>query len=187
MGKPFYRPHIMYAPYPFHMMQEEYSQMPPYSQMPSYSQMPPYQAWPMMEYPPEVVDKDSEIEFWKGMYPEKMKKIQTFVEEACNKMDYEGSAMYDECPDKVTLYRIATMIYDMIMEEEDFDMGMDETTDEMDDSLESSQVRGQRPSRPRPPKRPKNPWLRDIVDVLLFEEIHRRRCKRNNCRGRRWY
>ena len=171
MEKPFYRPRIMYAPYPFHIMQEEYSQMPPY--------MP----WPMMEYPPEVVDEDSEIEFWKSMYPDKIKKIQTCIEETCNKMDYEGSLMYDECPDKVALYRISTMIYDMLMEDEEFRMGEERSEEEMD--LESSQ---KRPPKPHPPKKQKNPWLRDIVDVLLFEEMHRRRCGRRNCRGQqRWY
>ena len=80
MERPFYRPRILYAPYPFHMMQEEYSQSPS------------YMSWPMMQYPPTVVDEDSEIEFWKEMYPDKMKKIQNYVEETCDKLDYDGSA-----------------------------------------------------------------------------------------------
>lgn len=179
MEKPFYRPRIMYAPYPFHIMQEEYSQSPSY--------MP----WPVMEYPPTVVDEDSEVEFWKSMYPDKMKKIQDYVEETCDKLDYDGSAMYDECPDKVTLYRISTMIYDMLMDDEDFQMENEmedemETEDGMEDSFEANQFKGKRPPRPRPPKKPSNPWLRDIVDVLLYQEMHRRRCGRRNCRSRSW-
>lgn len=180
MERPFYRPRILYAPYPFHMMQEEYSQSPS------------YMSWPMMQYTPTVVDEDSEIEFWKEMYPDKMKKIQNYVEETCDKLDYDGSAMYDECPDKVTLYRISTMIYDMLMDDEEFQMeiGEDEMEPEMDDemeeSLESSQLKGKRPPKPRPPKKPHNPWLKDIIDVLLFEEMHRRRWGRKNYRGRNW-
>lgn len=61
-----------------------------------------------------------------------------------------------------------------------------EMDDEMEESLESSQLKGKRPPKPRPPKKPHNPWLKDIIDVLLFEEMHRRRWGRKNYRGRNW-
>lgn len=179
MERPFYRPRIIYAPYPFHMMQEEYSQMTPYGMMPPMS-------WPLMEYPPEVVDEDSEMDFWRNMYPEKMKRIQSAVDEACDKIDYDGSPMYDEYPDQMTLQRIAMMIYDTLMEEDEFHMNMDNQMQQEQQpmTLESSQMKDKR--RPCPPNKPCNPWLRDIVDVLLFEEMRRRRMGRRHNRRYRW-
>ncbi len=54
---------------------------------------------------------------------------------------------------------------------------------------------GSRPPRPFPPPRPHPPrpfpqprpdhsWIQDIIPVLLFQEIYRRRCNRRNCRNR---
>lgn len=47
---------------------------------------------------------------------------------------------------------------------------------------------GPRPPRPRPPRPqpPKNSWLRDAIEVLLYQEMHKRRCERGGCR-RRFY
>lgn len=191
MSKPFYRPHISYGPYPFHMMQNDYPQ--PGAFMP----------YPFMgrEYPPEVVDEDTELEYWRGMYPERVKKVQQCVDEACDKMDYDGSMMYDEYPDKIALYRLSKSIYQMLMNDPEFmqqlQQEMEETPMENEEELyESSQYRGPegpmgpgpvRPPRPqRPPQPPQNNWLKNLIDVLLFQEMHRRRCNRRDCR-RRWY
>ncbi len=186
---------------------------------------------------------DIEVEYWKSMYPQDMKMLQQYIDEVCDKMDYNGSVMYDEFPDKVTLRRISNNIYEMLLndgviseEENDVnDDNVDNETEEEnneyeddDDSdasfyknmmnLESNQLRPpfgpgpERPPRPpyppfgpgpgrpprppyppfgpgpeRPPRPPKPPvcngnnCIADIVDVLLFNEMHRRRCRDNRC------
>ena len=170
-------------------------------------------------------------------------KLQQYIDEVCDKMDYNGSVMYDEFPDKVTLRRISNNIYEMLLndgviseEENDVnDDNVDNETEEEnneyeddDDSdasfyknmmnLESNQLRppfGPEPGRPprppyppfgpgpgRPPRPPYPPFgpgperpprpqkppvcngnncIADIVDVLLFNEMHRRRCRDNRC------
>ena len=40
------------------------------------------------------------------------------------------------------------------------------------------------PPRPPMPPPPRNSWLRDAIDVMTYQEMHRRRCRRRNCRNR---
>ena len=39
----------------------------------------------------------------KYLYPVEVKEIQELVEDACDRMEYDGSLMYDEYPDKVSV------------------------------------------------------------------------------------
>ena len=81
-----------------------------------------------------------------------------YVEEECDKMEYEGSIMYDEYPDKVLLYRTAAEIYD-----------------------KTAPVQG---TERRDKGRDRD--LMDVIQVLLYDEIHRRRGRRRRC-CRRWW
>lgn len=45
----------------------------------------------------------NKIDYVKEMYPKAFAKIQSTIEEECDKMDYVGSPMYDEYPDKTRL------------------------------------------------------------------------------------
>ena len=76
------------------------------------------------------------------------------VEEECDLLDYEGSRLYDEHPDRYMLYHLGRKIMD--------DVSPQAGMEAMSDGL-----------------------LEDLVQVLLFHEISRRRCRRRRCRG--WY
>ena len=52
----------------------------------------------------------TESEYLKGMYPLSVKRCQCLVEEACDRLDYSGSPMYDEYPDREFLYRVRDQI-----------------------------------------------------------------------------
>lgn len=39
----------------------------------------------------------------KYLYPAEVSELQKEIEEACDKMEYDGSVMYDEFPDKITI------------------------------------------------------------------------------------
>ena len=90
----------------------------------------------------------------KSYYPETARRIQEKVEEECDLLDYEGSRMYDEYPDRYMLYHLGKKIMD--------DVSGQAGMEAMSDGL-----------------------LEDFVQVLLFHEISRRRCRRRRCRG--WY
>lgn len=46
----------------------------------------------------------------KYLYPSEISGIQREIEDVCDKMEYDGSLMYDQCPDKVSIERIVKKI-----------------------------------------------------------------------------
>ena len=46
------------------------------------------------------------------LYPNTAKLIQRAVEDECDKLEYDGSVMFDEYPDKTSLDRIIDRIYE---------------------------------------------------------------------------
>ena len=61
-----------------------------------------------MTFPLELteVGKEEKMLDSKYLYPPEIKDIQMEIEEICDKMEYDGSMMFDECPDKVTVEKI---------------------------------------------------------------------------------
>lgn len=45
-------------------------------------------------------------EYFRGLYPQSMRRCQSFVEEGCDRYDYPGSPIYDDYPDRESLYRM---------------------------------------------------------------------------------
>lgn len=76
-----------------------------------YDQYFPFYVTSMQSYSfQEENDQDREIRLMKSYYPEISRVIQDKVEEECDYMDYEGSRMYDEYPDKFMLYHVCQKI-----------------------------------------------------------------------------
>ena len=65
--------------------------------------MPFYLTYPMPNVYQTEKEYERDMERMKELYPKRMKKLLAYVEEECDKMEYEGSEMYDEYPDKVLL------------------------------------------------------------------------------------
>lgn len=142
------------------------------------------------------IEDNQEIEYWKSMYPEKMKKIQRYVEDALEEEDYSGSFIYDEHPDKNRVRQMEEKIYNTIMQKEEWSSQSDLYDMEMP-QFEPEFVRPPRPPmppgpqpprppmppRPYPPSGPSQPnnWLRDVVSILLYQELYHRRCHRKGC------
>lgn len=74
----------------------------------------PYMVYKKDSQPPESGNAGrrtgTESEYLKGMYPLSVKRCQCLVEEACDHLDYSGSPMYDEYPDREFLYRVRDQI-----------------------------------------------------------------------------
>lgn len=95
--------------------------------------------------------QEEEFNLMKSYYPDIARKIQEKVEEECQRLDYEGSRLYDEYPDKYMLYHLGRKIREEMMPE-----------------MSAQEVSGG--------------LLDDLVQVLLYQEISRRRCRRHRCR-----
>lgn len=134
--------------------------------------LPYYMAYPMdlKEYGEEKRDR-RDVDYMKSIYPMSAKKILPYVEEECDRMEYEGSMIYDEYPDRLLLYMMAGRIYDRMKEGEKKEIAME---------IEKEQVETQDLKRK---KRDREETIMDLVQILLYQEIVQRRCRhRGNCR-----
>lgn len=65
----------------------------------------------------QVVDENElerDREYLMEMYPARARIIMVLVEDACDKLDYEGSPMYAMYPDRETILGISGQIYDKV-------------------------------------------------------------------------
>ena len=98
-------------------------------------------------------EQEKEIALMKSYYPDMARRIQEMAQEQCQLMDYEGSRLYDEYPDRFMLYHICSIIRDEVVPET--------SAQAIADS-----------------------FLDDLIQVLVYQEISRRRCRRKRCRHR---
>jgi hypothetical protein len=57
---------------------------------------------------------EDDILYLKRMYPDIGREIAEFVEEECDKMEYAGSMMFDQYPDKLSVMKLVDDIYDQV-------------------------------------------------------------------------
>lgn len=101
-------------------------------------------------YNGEKIQED-EYRLMKNYYPVASQTIQQRVEEECEALDYEGSRMYDEYPDKFMLYHTCQNI-----------------RNDVEAEVEAQGISG--------------PFLDELIQVLFYHEMTRRRCRRHRCR-----
>ena len=110
-------------------------------------------------------DLDRDMDYFKQLYPNSARRIQKEINNECDMLEYDGSVMFDEYPDRVTLDRIIDRIYERVQD-------MDETPQVEAKSFYYA------------PRRRQN-LLRDFVSILLLNELFNRR-RRYRSR-RRWF
>lgn len=62
----------------------------------------------------------------KNMYPEAARRLSPYVEEACDRMEYEGGILYDEYPDQLAMrLRCREIVKEALKPEDAEDVMMD--------------------------------------------------------------
>lgn len=112
--------------------------------------------------------EERDIEYLAEMYPRESKIIRRLVEEALDMEDYRGSFIYDEYPDKFLFLRMANKIADRYTGSYCRPNGM--TMGNADDMQAGS---GQNMCN-----NDMKPWIIEVVQVILVNEIYRRRSRR---------
>ncbi len=118
--------------------------------------LPFYMTYPLPMYYQEEDSIIRDLEYLQQMYPAEAKRYQKTIASILDKLDYEGSMIYDEYPDRWQLYKLSMDILDIIKRE--------------DAKEENQNV---------PPE--KWEWMGDMIQILLFYEIYKRR--HNSRRG----
>ena len=125
--------------------------------------LPYYMAYPMpLQYDDERIER-RDFEYMKSMYPMAVKKILPYVEEECDRMAYEGSVIYDEYPYQLQIRLMCSRIYDKVKKMKPYD----------DEEMEMQVSRNE-------------DWLKDLVQIMLFQELFQRR-NRHRRNRRRFY
>ena len=87
--------------------------------------LPFYMAYPLPLYYQQEDSVTRDLEYLQQMYPAQAKKYQKIIAETLDRIDYEGSMIYDEYPDKWQIYRLTQIIVDKLKETEDGSSDMD--------------------------------------------------------------
>ncbi|MDO4463569.1 MAG: hypothetical protein Q4C57_03345 [Bacillota bacterium] len=119
--------------------------------------LPFYMTYPLPMYYQEEDSIIRDLEYLQQMYPSEAKRYQKIIAGILDKLDYEGSMIYDEYPDKLQLYKLSNDILERIRREEE----------------------KEHPDQDVSPE--KWEWLGDLIQILLFYEIYKRR--HNSRRG----
>lgn len=97
---------------------------------------------------PERMEDEMDSRRLQELYPIMARRLQPYVEEVCTRLEYPGSMMYDEYPDRLSLLRQAKSVWEGARAQEHFEE-----------------------------PEPKWEQLQDLIGVLLLQEMLRRRKK----------
>ena len=131
--------------------------------------------------------QDKEFNLMKSYYPGTVQHIQEKIEEECDLMDYEGSRLYDEYPDRMTLYKMAQDIYAVLEQEEKREQAEAAAVaaapaDGGEVSTTGDRISAGAAMNPAVRTAETAPLLgpesMELIQVLLYGEIFRRRQKR---------
>lgn len=142
--------------------------------------MPFYMSYPMQNLYLTEMEYEKDMDRMKELYPRTVKQILDLVEDECDQMEYEGSLMFDEYPDRLMLEMVMDRIYQKVADE---DTALE--VEQYQNSVQTESARRQPPRGHRPPRRRDNDYLRDLIGVILNNEMYRRRCRHRRCR--RWW
>lgn len=78
--------------------------------------LPFYMTYPMPLFYQEQDTVTRDLEYLQEMYPVEAKKYQKVIAEILDRLDYEGSIIYDEYPDKWQIYRLTQIVVDKLKE-----------------------------------------------------------------------
>lgn len=113
--------------------------------------LPFYMTYPLPLYYQEEDTVTRDLEYLQQMYPTEAKKYQKIIAGILDKLDYEGSMIYDEYPDKWQMYRLSQSVMEHIRRQnEKENPGVDIPKEKWE-------------------------WMSDMVQIILFYEVYKRR------------
>ena len=124
--------------------------------------LPYYMMYPLPFLMEDEKKSRKDREYLKSIYPEIAKKILPYIERECDRYDYRGSVIYDECPDRLQLLLMAGRIFREVCSAEKWEK------DDGDGTFPET--------------------AKEITEILLYHEIMKRReSGRGDSVHRIWY
>lgn len=132
--------------------------------------LPFYMAYPLPLYYQEEDSVTRDLEYLQQMYPSEAKRYQKIISEILNQIDYEGSVIYDEYPDKWQLYRLTKAVMDKVRHMERMGSIDTDSGNSVTEGSEAVTV-----------VTDEKQWehIEEFVQVLLYYEIYKKRHANN--------
>ena len=116
--------------------------------------LPYYMAYPV----PMLYDDDRnarrDYDYMKSIYPDAAKRVLPYIEEECDRMEYGNSVIYDEYPDRLQLRMMCGRIYENVRKNEERYLEIE-----------------------------KDAQLKDLIELMLYQELYNRRCRNRRTRN----
>lgn len=149
--------------------------------------------YPMQNLYLTEMEYEKDMERMKELYPREVRQLQEMVERRCDEMEYEGSRMYDENPDRYMLEREAQRLLEEFLRQ---NPQYGNLTPPPSRPMPRPEPPMGPPPRPMPRReeelevqqyggRRDDTWLRSLIGILFHDEIYRRRCRHRRCS--RWW
>ena len=110
-----------------------------------------YEKYPVINLARNNYANNMDLEYLNTLFPNEIAELKYIIEQECDKLDYNGSMIYDECPDKIMFMKKCSDICSIACCNCKYAKKCTDTR-----------------------------WLRDIVNVLFTNEVYKRRCNRRN-------
>lgn len=135
--------------------------------------IPFYMAYPFLLPLDQEQAQEKDLQVMKSFYSRRAARIQEKADRECDRMEYDGSMMFDEYPDKFMMEHLCRKIEQEVLKEEEGNTSVLK--------IEETCQGGQGSCG----NRREEEGLRDLIGVILFNEMFRRRSRHR--RQKRFY
>ena len=116
--------------------------------------MPFYMTYPMQNTLFEETEYEKDCRRMQELYPRDARQIQGLVDRECDRMEYGNSVIYDEYPDRLQLQLMCGRIYENVRKNEERYLEIE-----------------------------KDAQLKDLIELMLYQELYNRRCRNRRTRN----
>lgn len=115
--------------------------------------MPYYMAYPMPYSFDDERTERMDYEYLQSMYPDMAKRILPYVEEECDRLEYENSMIYDQFPDRLQLRLLCKRVMKNAEDHEPL-LFVEKNKNGKKDAPEV---------------------MRELIEVMVYQELYKRR------------
>lgn len=134
--------------------------------------IPFYMAYPFLLPLDQEQAQEKDLQVMRSFYSRRAARIQEKADRECDRMEYDGSMMFDEYPDKFMMEHLCRKIEQEVRREEE--------KEPVQVAEENSRKGTEKNENPEEKEE-----LRDLIGVILFNEMFRRRSRHR--RRKRFY
>ena len=149
-----------------------------------YPKIPFYMTYPMQSMYLTEMEYEKDMERMKQYYPAETKEIMELVEQRLDQLEYEGSRIYDEEPDRLMIQMEIDGIYRKLSEVQKKKENRIEGNMQAASYFEMVPASIAGETMTTQERECGNPWLCSMIGVLFGAEMCKRRCRHRRCR--RW-